>query len=174
MAQLPPGAREFLKQGALAHIVTLEPDGSPHVSLAWAGADGDEIVWSTFFDQHKLDNLRRDPRIALSFEAHGSGGERLHPYLVINGRARVNNANSCAGDSAAAEGGAVGFYGGDDDTDNSGVLRYVRVEYAGKEITPNNELNSFTNNAVGSGTRLEFLQAHRGADDGFHAPGPYG
>ena len=89
MAQLPPGAREFLKQGALAHIVTLEPDGSPHVSLAWAGADGDEIVWSTFFDQHKLDNLRRDPRIALSFEAHGSGGERLQPYLVINGRARI-------------------------------------------------------------------------------------
>ncbi|HET8784391.1 MAG TPA: PPOX class F420-dependent oxidoreductase [Candidatus Limnocylindrales bacterium] len=89
MAPLPPGAREFLKQGALAHVVTLEPDGSPHVSLAWAGADGDEIVWSTFFDQHKLDNLRRDPRIALSFEAHESGGERLHPYLVINGRALI-------------------------------------------------------------------------------------
>ena len=71
MAQLPPGAREFLKQGALAHIVTLEPDGSPHVSLAWAGADGDEIVWSTFFDQHKLDNLRRDPRVSVVAEAGG-------------------------------------------------------------------------------------------------------
>lgn len=96
----------------------------------------------------------------------GAGGG-----LVINGRARVNNANSCAGDSAAAEGGAVGFYGGNDDTDNSGILKYVRIEYAGKEITPNNELNTFTNNAVGSGTTFEFLQAHRGADDGFETFG---
>lgn len=99
-------------------------------------------------------------------QAPGGGGG-----LVINGYARVNNANSCIGDSAAAEGGAVGFYGGDDDNDDSGVLRYVRVEYAGKEITPNNELNSFTNNAVGRGTTLEYLQAHRGADDGFETFG---
>jgi hypothetical protein len=96
----------------------------------------------------------------------GAGGG-----LVINGYARVNNANTCAGDSAAAEGGAVGFYGGDDDDDNSGVVRYVRVEYAGKEVTPNNELNSFTNNAVGRNTTFEFLQAHRGADDGFECFG---
>jgi PPOX class probable F420-dependent enzyme len=89
MTSLPPGAREFLKQGAFAHIVTLEPDGTPHVSLAWAGADDGGIVWSTFSDQHKLANLRRDPRIALSFEAHESGDEPLHPYLVINGRARI-------------------------------------------------------------------------------------
>jgi len=87
MADLPGGARDFLKQGALAHVVTLEPDGTPHVSLAWAGADDDGLVWSSFFDQHKLDNLRRDPRITLSFQAHESGGERLHPYLVISGRA---------------------------------------------------------------------------------------
>lgn len=96
----------------------------------------------------------------------GAGGG-----LVINGYARINNANSCVGDSAAAEGGAVGFYGGNDDHDNSGVVRYVRVEYAGKEITPNNELNSFTNNAVGDATTFEYLQAHRGADDGFEAFG---
>ena len=89
MATIPAGAREFLRQGALAHIVTLEPDGSPHVSLAWAGADDDGVVWSTFSDQHKLDNLRRDPRIALSFEAHEAGDEPLHPYLVISGRARI-------------------------------------------------------------------------------------
>jgi hypothetical protein len=90
---------------------------------------------------------------------------------VINGRARINNANSCAGDSAASEGGSIGFYGGDDDHDNSGILRYVRIEYAGKEVTPNNELNSFTNNALGDATSEEFLQAHRGADDGWEAFG---
>jgi hypothetical protein len=82
--------------------------------------------------------------------------------IVINGRARTNIVNSCAGDSAAGEGGLAGFYGGNDDDDNSGVLRYVRVEYAGREISPNNELNSFTFNGVGRNTTLEYLQAHAG------------
>lgn len=89
MATISQGARDFLATGPLAHIVTLNPDGSPHVSLAWAGVDGDGIIWSTFSDQHKMDNLRRDPRITLSFQAKESGGERLHPYLVIRGRATI-------------------------------------------------------------------------------------
>jgi hypothetical protein len=109
--------------------------------------------------------------IITSDDAPGTQNVGAGGGLVINGRARVNNANSCAGDSAAAEGGAVGFYGGDDDHDNSGILKYVRIEYAGKEITPNNELNSFTNNAVGDGTVFDYLQAHRGADDAFETFG---
>ena len=92
MSTIPPGARDLLATGPLAHVVTLNPDGTPHVSLAWAGLDEDGvgIVWSSFSDQHKLDNLRRDPRISLSFEAPDSGGEPLHPYLVIRGRARID------------------------------------------------------------------------------------
>ncbi len=96
MATIPDGARAFLATGPLAHIVTLDPDGTPHVSLAWAGVDGDEIVWASFFDQHKLENLRRDPRVTLSFQAHESGGERLYPYLVIRGRARVSTGGALA------------------------------------------------------------------------------
>jgi len=95
----------------------------------------------------------------------GGGG------LVMNGRARINNANSCAGDSAASEGGSIGFYGGNDDHDNKGILKYVRIEYAGKEVTPNNELNSFTNNGLGDATQQEYLEAFRGADDGWEAFG---
>ncbi len=91
MATITRGARDFLATGPLAHIVTLNPDGSPHVSLAWAGVDGDGVIWSTFSDQRKLDNLRRDPRIVLSFQAKDSGGERLHPYLVIRGRATIES-----------------------------------------------------------------------------------
>lgn len=87
--------------------------------------------------------------------------------LVIHGRATTNAVNSCAGDSAASEGGLVGHFGGSDDDDDSGVLRYVRIEYAGREISPNNELNSFTFNAVGRQTTIEYLQAHRGLDDLF-------
>jgi PPOX class probable F420-dependent enzyme len=90
MSTIPKGAREFLATGPFAHIVTLNPDGTPHVSLAWAGVDDDDgIIWSSFSDQRKLDNLRRDPRITLSFQAHESGGEPLHPYLVIRGRATI-------------------------------------------------------------------------------------
>jgi hypothetical protein len=117
------------------------------------------------------DGTRDSVIIITSDDAPGSQTPGGCGGLVINGFARVNNANSCAGDSAAAEGGAVGFYGGDDDADNSGIVRYVRVEYSGREISPNNELNSFTNNAVGTGTVFEFVQAHRGADDGFEAFG---
>jgi PPOX class probable F420-dependent enzyme len=89
MATIPKGAREFLATGPLAHIVTLNPDGTPHVTLAWAGVDGDGLIWSSFSDQHKFDNLRRDSRITLSFQAHESGGEGLRPYLVIRGTATI-------------------------------------------------------------------------------------
>jgi PPOX class probable F420-dependent enzyme len=88
---IPTSARELLATGTLAHVVTLDPDGAPHVTLSWAGFDGDEVVLATFFmlEQKKLQNLRRDPRIALSFQAHEHTGEGLHPYLVIQGRARI-------------------------------------------------------------------------------------
>jgi PPOX class probable F420-dependent enzyme len=91
MARIPESVREFLANGLLAHVVTLDPDGAPHVTLAWAGVDDDEIVMATFFnlDQKKLRNLRRDPRVVLSFEAKEHTGGGLHPYVVIQGRARV-------------------------------------------------------------------------------------
>lgn len=96
----------------------------------------------------------------------GTGG------LYILGRARTNFVNSCAGDSASAEGsGAVGYYGGNDDTDSSGVMRYVRVEFAGVTFSPNNEANSFTLCGVGSRTVTEYIQAHRGSDDSFEVFG---
>ena len=58
-------------------------------------------------------------------------------------------------------------YGGDDDADSSGELHYVRVEYAGYQLSANNEINAFTFYGVGSGTKLDHLQAHFGNDDSF-------
>ena len=91
MVTIPASVREFLATGPLAHVVTLDPDGTPHVTLAWAGLDGDELVMATFFlmEQKKLRNLRRDPRVVLSFQAIEHTGEGLHPYLVVQGRARI-------------------------------------------------------------------------------------
>ena len=81
--------------------------------------------------------------------------------IIINGRAPIN-----VGLEAQGEGG-TGTYGGNDAGDNSGSLCYVRVEYAGKILGTDNELNGFSFNGVGSGTTLEYLQAYRGSDDGF-------
>lgn len=108
-----------------------------------------------------------DPIIVTTDASPGTMARGQCGGIVMNGYAKTNVVNSCAGDSAASEGGAVGYYGGNDDDDCSGILRYVRVEYAGKEITPNNELNSFTFNAVGENTHVDYCQSHRGADDAF-------
>jgi len=86
---LSPAVREFLAGGPLAHVVTLGPNGDPHVSMAWVGIEDDEVVIGTLGDQPKLRNLRRDPRIALSFEAPGRNEYFLDHYLVLRGRARV-------------------------------------------------------------------------------------
>lgn len=81
--------------------------------------------------------------------------------IIMNGKAPIN-----AGVTAVGEGG-TGTYGGTVSNDNSGVLRYVRIEYAGKILGTDNELNGFSFNGVGSGTTLEYLQAYKGSDDGF-------
>src|SRR5436190_3760217 len=92
MTEIPDSLRELLATGPLATVVTIDPDGTPHVTLAWAGLDDDELVMATFFgvDQKKVTNLRRDPRVVVSFIAKDHPpGEGLHPYLVIQGRARI-------------------------------------------------------------------------------------
>ena len=80
--------------------------------------------------------------------------------IVVNGYASLNT-----GFTAEGEGG-TGIYGGDDDNDDSGILRYVRVEYAGKILGTDNELNGFSFNGVGDGTTVEYIQAYKGSDDG--------
>lgn len=82
--------------------------------------------------------------------------------LVISGNAPSNCNPNCI-----AEWDSTNRYGGNDANDNSGVVRYMQVRYAGYIFTANRELNSFTFNGVGRGTTLEYLQAYRGQDDGF-------
>jgi len=86
---LSDAARQLLESDAVAHVVTIDEDGTPHVSAAWVGLDRDEIVIATLPDQRKLKNLRRDPRIALSVESTTRNDSGLLEYLVVYGRARV-------------------------------------------------------------------------------------
>lgn len=81
--------RRVLGSDALAHVATIDSDGTPHVTLAWVGLDGDEIVFATLGDQRKLRNLRRDPRVTISIETPRTNAIGLREYLVVYGSARV-------------------------------------------------------------------------------------
>lgn len=87
--ELSQAVRDLIASGPLAHVVTLDPDGRPHVSLAWIGLEGDEIVFATLPDQRKLRNLRRDPRIAISIETTNTNAWGLREYVVLSGTAVV-------------------------------------------------------------------------------------
>ena len=82
-------ARALLESDAVAHVVTLDEDGGPHVTAAWVGLDDDEIIFATLPDQRKLRNLRRDSRIALSIPSTVTNEWGLLEYLVVYGTARV-------------------------------------------------------------------------------------
>ena len=89
MAALPDSARELIESGALAHLVTLNRDGSPQVSCAWMGLDGDELVAGHLHLQQKIRNIQRDPRVVVSFEGTRVRPPGLKEYLVVHGRGRV-------------------------------------------------------------------------------------
>jgi len=78
-----------LESDRLAHLVTLNPDGSPQVSCVWVGLEGDEIVSGHLGTRQKVRNVERDPRVALSIEAKGTNELGLQEYLVVHGRGRI-------------------------------------------------------------------------------------
>jgi PPOX class probable F420-dependent enzyme len=89
MTGLPDSARVVIESAALAHLVTLNRDGSPQVSCVWVGLDGDEIVCGHLPRHRKVENMERDSRVALSIEAEGSNELGLKHYLIAYGRARI-------------------------------------------------------------------------------------
>jgi hypothetical protein len=103
--------------------------------------------------------------------------------LFIVGNAHTNTALSTLGTSPAGIRGAAGgclqnqgeggapVYGGCNDNDNSGTLNYLRVEYGGFILSPNNELNGITFSGVGRGTKVDYVQVHAGLDDGIETFG---
>jgi hypothetical protein len=102
------------------------------------------------------------------FDAGCNGG------LYINGNAPINNGtatspairNSTAGNLEAQGEGGSGLYGGGDPNDSSGVVRFVRVLNSGFRFSATNERNSFTLQGVGSRTRIDYIWADNGLDDG--------
>jgi len=87
---LPDSAKELIRAGALGHLVTSNPNGTPQVTCVWVAVEGDELLTGHLDPaQRKLENVRRDPRVAVSFE-----GTRIHPpglreYVVVHGQATL-------------------------------------------------------------------------------------
>lgn len=89
--------------------------------------------------------------------------------LILVGRGIINRSGTVdlEGTGSSTANYVVSYNGGTNNADNSGTLRYVRVEFAGFGVAANQELNSFTFAAVGSGTTLEYLESLAGLDDSF-------
>ena len=92
--------------------------------------------------------------------------------IVILGRARVNSSYNGVAGVGEIEGGVnnaegLGLYGGADDNDNSGVLKYLKIEYAGYAYLPDKELNGLTMGGVGKGTTIDYVQVSNAADDSY-------
>lgn len=87
--QLSASALDLLASDAVATLATLNPDGSPHLSLAWVAVEDGEVVLGTLNDQRKLRNLRRDPRIAVTIQSERINDWGLREYLALEGTARL-------------------------------------------------------------------------------------
>lgn len=90
--KLNDAARTLIGNGADATLVTLNPDGSPQVSLVWVALqstpDGDELVTAHLAAHKKVRNVRNDPRVAVTIVSV-ERGQGMRPYLSITGTARI-------------------------------------------------------------------------------------
>ena len=75
--EIPPEAREVLESDQLAHLVTLNPDGSPQITCVWVGLEGDEIVSGHLGRWQKVRNIERDPRLVLRVDLHRNNSAGL-------------------------------------------------------------------------------------------------
>ncbi len=87
--KIPREIRDLIESGSLAHLVTLNRDGSPQVTLVWVGLDGDEVVAGHLPRNRKVKNIERDSRVAISLEANTKSSMGLTEYAVLYGHARI-------------------------------------------------------------------------------------
>lgn len=86
---LPQSIIDLIASGAPAHMVTLNPDGSPHLTLAWVGIEDGEPVMGHLPKNKKVRNILGDPRVVLSLQSPSKSAIGLTEYAVIYGTARI-------------------------------------------------------------------------------------
>lgn len=87
--RLPLELCELIEAGPLAHLSTINLDGSPQVTVVWIGLDGDQLMSGHLYRNRKIQNIERAPRVALSFVATGEHRTFYNPYVVLHAHASV-------------------------------------------------------------------------------------
>lgn len=158
-----PATKDYLLRGAVfvesGAILMIEPGVTIYGEQAQNGTliikQGSKIMAEGTVDA---------PIVMTSDAEIGSRARGQWGGLIVNGKAPTNQGVTFGE-------GDTGAFGGTDPTDSSGVLRYVRIEYAGIEFSPDNELNGLALQGVGSGTVIEHVQVHMNQDDGIEMYG---
>ncbi|HEU0297209.1 MAG TPA: PPOX class F420-dependent oxidoreductase [Anaerolineales bacterium] len=86
---IPPEIKALIESGCPAHLVTLNADGSPQVTLVWIGVDGEELVTAHLPKNQKVKNILRDPRVAVSLLTTTKSAMELTEYAVLYGTAYI-------------------------------------------------------------------------------------
>ena len=87
---LPESAKALIRSGALGHLVTVGDSGAAQVTCVWVGVEGDDLLTAHLNPRlRKLENVRRDPRVALSFEGSEIRPPGLKEYVVVHGTATI-------------------------------------------------------------------------------------
>lgn len=90
MATFPDSAKQLIRSGPLGHLVTIRSDGAPQVTCVWVAVDGETLLTAHLNPgQRKLENVRRDPRVVISFEGTEVQPPGLRQYLVVRGTAEI-------------------------------------------------------------------------------------
>ena len=94
--KIPQSVRALIEAGTPAHLITLNPDGSPQVTVVWIGLDGDDIVAGHLPENRKVRNIRRDHRVAISLQATTKSSMALTEYAVLYGEAHIEEGGGAA------------------------------------------------------------------------------
>ena len=89
MIKIPDSVKTLIASAPLAHLTTLNSDGSPQVTVVWVGIENDEFVIGHMSNFQKLKNIKKDSRVVLSMLGHGKNDFGLQEYLVVYGNAYV-------------------------------------------------------------------------------------
>ena len=145
--------------------LTIEPGTEIHGEK---GASSRGTLVITKGCQIIADATKDNPIVFTSDQASPARGD--WGGIVILGNAKTNSSYNGVAGVGSVEGGVnnaegLGLYGGTNDADNSGVLRYVRIEYAGYAYLPDNELNGLTLAGVGNATTVDYVEIFKANDD---------
>jgi PPOX class probable F420-dependent enzyme len=87
MMKIPDSVKQLIASAPLAHLTTLNADGSPQVTVVWVGIQDDEFVCAHMTAYQKVRNIQNDPRVVLSMLGHKKTEMGLQEYLVVYGNA---------------------------------------------------------------------------------------